>query len=150
MDFCFDLCPIAGESREMTTLEKSRQTFVELTHYPQSILLSVPILIILNGVSTDGRYIGGTFMIFVLSMSTIGLIMLPKVLAFYGIYGSKTAKRGARGNPVKVSGLAASSNQDPNANALREQISSNQDSRRLDEEEKAPEERLTGSSGVEP
>jgi hypothetical protein len=40
-------------------------------------------------------------------MSTVTLIMLPKVLAFYGIYGGDTARRGARSG-THVSGIQES------------------------------------------
>jgi hypothetical protein len=65
-------------------------------------------------------------------MSTVLLIMLPKVLAFYGIYGGNTVKRGARGNQVKVSGIPTS-NEDPRTTGLQDQISSHPESRVDDE-----------------
>ena len=94
---------------------------------PKTAILAVPIIIILDGVSTSGRYLGFSIMLFIFSKSTVSLIMLPKVLSFYGIYGGDTVKRGARTGQVKVSGVPSSG--DPRTDALRQNISSNHESR---------------------
>lgn len=47
--------------------------------------IGVPHLTILNDVSTDGRYIGADLVVWTVSMSTMGLIILPKVLTVHRI-----------------------------------------------------------------
>ena len=67
-------------------------------------MIVVPLIGLLGTVSTNGIYIGLTLVIWIFSTSNLVLIMLQKVLAFYEIYGGKTARRGARGG-TRVTGL---------------------------------------------
>jgi hypothetical protein len=73
----------------------------------QTIAVSVPLIVILSGISTNGRYIGFSLIFWTFPMSTIILIMLPKVLSFYNIANDSASSRGGRGSPggIKVSGV---------------------------------------------
>lgn len=72
----------------------------------QALLVGIPLVSILRTVSTDGRYIGLVLLIAIFSLSSVIMIMLPKVLAFYNIYGGQTARRGAR-QGVRVTGTSS-------------------------------------------
>lgn len=75
------------------------------------VVVAVPVIFILRDVSTDGRYLGFMFLLWIFPMSTLLFIFLPKYLAYrnYKPGGQgKTAKRGQR-NGVVVSGSVASS-----------------------------------------
>jgi 7 transmembrane sweet-taste receptor of 3 GCPR len=49
------------------------------------IIFAVPVIVILRGVSTDGKYLGMVIIVWSLPMSTLGLIMVPKYLAYWRI-----------------------------------------------------------------
>jgi len=74
------------------------------------ILFAAPMFALLREVSTDGRYLGYVFLMWTFPMSTLALIIGPKVVAF------RRAQRGApnrlpkRGHAsgVRVSGLTTS------------------------------------------
>jgi hypothetical protein len=72
----------------------------------QTSIVAIPLFFILRDLSTDGRHIGLVLLVWVFSVSTVLLIMLPKILAVYGIYGGKARAqtRGSIGN-VRISGL---------------------------------------------
>ena len=77
------------------------------------LLVAVPTVIILRGVSADGRYLGITFILWVLPMSTLILIMTPKVLAHRRMINGhleSRPKRGEKLGTVKVSGLTPTLN----------------------------------------
>ena len=71
---------------------------------------------ILQDVSTNGKYIGFTMMIWVIPMSTITLIILPKVFSFYRQTnaGSVDSQRAAS---THQSGVQVSSVNVPNTNS---------------------------------
>ena len=73
------------------------------------MLVSVPVISILRDSSTDGRYIGFAVMLWVFPMSTLVLIMVPKVLAFYRGPEEHKRKRGEL-KGVQVTGLNMNSN----------------------------------------
>jgi hypothetical protein len=62
---------------------------------------------ILKTVSTDGRYLGMVLLTATFSVSSTVVIMLPKVLALYEIYGGKSALRGTRVG-TQVTGFSTS------------------------------------------
>jgi hypothetical protein len=70
----------------------------------KAMVVGIPLVSVLRTVSTDGRYMGLVLLIWTFSTSAVVLIMLPKVLAFYNIYGSQTARRGAR-HGTRVTGM---------------------------------------------
>mmetsp|Transcript_15169 Transcript_15169/g.26287 ORF Transcript_15169/g.26287 Transcript_15169/m.26287 type:complete len:514 (+) Transcript_15169:1-1542(+) len=74
--------------------------FVQL----QALIVGIPLVAMLKKTSTNGRYVGITLLMWTISTSSVVLIMLPKVLAFYNIYGAKTAQRGAR-HGTRVTGI---------------------------------------------
>lgn len=73
---------------------------------------------ILRTESRDGRYLGMVLLIAMFSMSSIILIMLPKVLAFFEIYGGQTARRGARVG-TRVTGMSTTSSDVATAGSSR-------------------------------
>jgi hypothetical protein len=75
----------------------------------QSLIVGIPLVSILKAVSTDGRYLGLVLLMATFSVSSTVVIMLPKVLAFYEIYGGQTALRGTRVG-TRVTGLSTSEN----------------------------------------
>jgi hypothetical protein len=79
------------------------------------ILVSAPVIAILRDVSTGGRYLGEAFIIWTFSTSTIGLIIVPKVIAKRASDNclKHAPTRGSAGGQVMVSGIKA----DPSAAA---------------------------------
>lgn len=99
------------------------------------MLVAVPTVIILQDVSADGRYLGMTFVLWVYPMSTLLLIMTPKLLAYWratGVWGSeiKVKRRGAEIGSVRVSGLplvtvvGIQNESSPLPSSLRQEVSS--------------------------
>ncbi|CAB9500494.1 Gamma-aminobutyric acid (GABA) B receptor [Seminavis robusta] len=72
----------------------------------QVIVVGIPVVVILQSVSTNGRYIGVTLITWTFPMSTLGLIMVPKMYALrkeqMGV--QKSISRGSS-KGVVVSGL---------------------------------------------
>ena len=64
----------------------------------QTVIVSLPLVVILRDVSTNGRYIGFTLMIWTIPMSTIALIILPKVVSYYKQNNIDTASQGGAGS----------------------------------------------------
>ena len=66
------------------------------------MFVAIPLVIVLRDVSTDGRYIGLLVLLWSMPMSTILLIMLPKVVAHHrGAHGMSQSER-VRGSSVGV------------------------------------------------
>jgi hypothetical protein len=63
---------------------ESKWIFVLMLVQIEVVLVSAPLMIILRDVSTNGRYLGGVLMMWTFPMSTLLLIMIPKVAAHYG------------------------------------------------------------------
>jgi hypothetical protein len=89
--------------------------------------IGVPVVIILRGVSTDGRYLGLIFMMWTFAISPLILIILPKVLAVYKPRDDKKRPRGSREH-VKVTGLESR-----NTRLSSEGVSQDQTSSQLQE-----------------
>ena len=72
------------------------------------MIIAFPVIAILRGVSTDGRYLGTTLMIWSFPTSTLLIIMLPKVIAWRravrGLDSSQQVKRGQHLG-TRVSGI---------------------------------------------
>jgi hypothetical protein len=80
----------------------------------QTLFVSVPLIVILKDVSTNGRYLGSTLLIWTFPMSTITLIMLPKFLAFYKPESATRMGSHLRGTTggVRVSGMNSAASTD--------------------------------------
>ena len=72
---------------------------------------------ILQEVSTNGRYIGLTLIVWTFPMTNMGLIMLPKILAVrrekLGLHGSSTQPRRSGSRINGVPGATSSPNEPP-------------------------------------
>jgi hypothetical protein len=91
---------------------ESKWIFILILLQLEVLIVSVPMVIVLRGVSTTGRYLGFLFMVWIFPMSTILLIMLPKFLAYRranrGVDDRNQKKRGeSRG--IVVSGACSES-----------------------------------------
>jgi 7 transmembrane sweet-taste receptor of 3 GCPR len=90
---------------------ESKWIFIMVAVQLEVILVSIPLIAILRGVSTDGRYMGFAFLIWMFPMSALGFLFIPKIHAhrksLRGDAGVSRSKRGARqsGANVHVSGL---------------------------------------------
>jgi 7 transmembrane sweet-taste receptor of 3 GCPR/Receptor family ligand binding region len=71
------------------------------------LVIGVPLVVILRSVSLSGRYVGFIVLLWVFPMTTLALIMLPKVVAYRrSVLGLESSRmRGSR-ETVRVTGLA--------------------------------------------
>ena len=69
-------------------------------------MVAAPLVVMLQGRTTDGRHLGGTLILWTFPMSTIGLIMLPKMIAVHH-KPTVDADRPSRGatEGVRVTGI---------------------------------------------
>ena len=68
----------------------------------------MPMVFLLGDLSSDGRFLGASLVIWTFPMTTMGLIMLPKMVAVhFPPNGSPRGKRGSSSG-VRVSGLPSS------------------------------------------
>ena len=75
----------------------------------QVIFVGVPMVFILESVSTDGRFLGSSLILWTFPMTTVCLIFLPKIIAVH--FPSKGDRHESRGSPsggIRVSGLTSS------------------------------------------
>ena len=86
--------------------------FVMIAIQCEIILVATPVVVILNDVSTEGRYLLICFMLAGIPLSTLGFIFAPKVLAYYaeqkGVDPTRaSAQSHSRGSSqgVRVSGI---------------------------------------------
>ena len=82
----------------------------------QVIFVAIPLVVVLRDITTDGRYIGLLVLLWSMPMSTILLIMLPKVVAHYkGAQGMSHSER-VRGSSVgvRVTGVPGSTAESAN------------------------------------
>jgi hypothetical protein len=90
---------------------ESRWIFILMLTQLEVAVVAVPVAIILRGVSTNGRYIGLTFMFWTFPVTTLSLIVLPKYIAYRravrGVDTGSHLKRGERAG-TKVTGLSSS------------------------------------------
>jgi len=82
----------------------------------QVILVGVPLMVILDDVSSDGGFIGLFLVIFSFPMSACGLIMIPKIVAVHMPSEERPSQRGATGGRVQVSGIPSSQGMDNSYN----------------------------------
>lgn len=92
---------------------------VYLTNVVQVIVVGVPVIILLQDVSSTGRYIGLSLLVWTFPMSVMGLIMAPKMatLRREKLGGMNSTKRGST-EGIRVTGLNAASGQPPSREAL--------------------------------
>ena len=72
-------------------------------------IVGVPVVAILQRVSTDGRFIGLCLLVFMVAMSNMGLIVLPKMITVWRMHrigsASPPSVRGSREVGTRISGL---------------------------------------------
>jgi len=76
------------------------------------LLVAVPTIVILQDISANGRYLGMTIILWVFPMSTLVLILGPKVFAYYrALNGGQEirSKRGERIGSTRVTGISSTS-----------------------------------------
>lgn len=75
------------------------------------IVVSAPIIVLLRDVSTEGRYVGFVMMLWTFPMSTLCVIMLPKMAAHYrdvkGIVTTNRTRGGGVSGEVRISGISS-------------------------------------------
>jgi hypothetical protein len=106
LDLCLDICSASGKFQRF---EICCASVVACSQWvllpPQTAVVSAPLFVILIDLSTNGRYIGIVLMLFMHTFSAVVLIMLPKVLSYYGVHtGSGNVGRGNRAG-TRISGL---------------------------------------------
>ena len=76
----------------------------------QVILVGLPVIAILQDVSTDGRYIGQTLLVWTIPMTTMSLIILPKMFlvrrAKRGGDADRTSSKRGTSQGTRISGLS--------------------------------------------
>jgi 7 transmembrane sweet-taste receptor of 3 GCPR len=89
---------------------ESKWIFALIILQLQIILFAVPIIALIRDVSTDGRYLGLVVIFWTFPMSTLALIILPKVRAHWVAVHRPQPQKSKRGESVgvKISGLAGS------------------------------------------
>ena len=101
---------------------ESKWIFAMILVQIEVVIVAVPVVFILRDVSTDGRYLGFVFLLWIFPMSTLLLIFLPKFVAYNrAIRGVDTGAQRVRGRPsgLVVTGLpAASIVRPPNASSV--------------------------------
>ena len=79
---------IAWKTKDVASaFAESKWIMTAITTQMQVLIVAVPTLWLLNGQSTNARYIGVTLAVFTFSMSISGLVMVPKYFAFYNPNG---------------------------------------------------------------
>lgn len=88
------------------------------------ILVALPLVYILREVSSNGRYLGVSLILWTLSMTNIGLIIFPKIVALHFPQKSiRTERESSEG--VRVSGLPVSLTPNESQNCYPSQVVSN-------------------------
>jgi len=105
-------CWMAWKTRDVDDANsESWWIFVLVLLQLELCLLGAPFIAILRNLSTDGRYVGFVIILWAFPMSTLVLIMLPKLLAFRQAQRGEgdqqpKRKRGQRANDVPISGMS--------------------------------------------
>ncbi|CAB9516932.1 Gamma-aminobutyric acid (GABA) B receptor [Seminavis robusta] len=127
-------CVMAWKTKDVDdTYSESSWIFNLVIVQLEIIIVAIPLVIILRDVSTDGKYIGHLFLLWSMPMSTLGFIMLPKVVAQYmASHGmsQSTRVRGSGGGGVRVSGMNPEGSRTSNSMANHQRISSSAEGRR--------------------
>jgi hypothetical protein len=82
--------------------------YVLLVIQLEAIIVALPVVSLLRDVSTNARYFGFVVMLWVFPMSTLGVIIAPKVInCLRDVYGCKksSGRRGEQTREVRVSGV---------------------------------------------
>lgn len=104
-------CIMAWKTKDVDeTFTESSWIFILIVDQIQVILVAIPLVVILRGVSTEGRYMGLILLIWTFPASTVTFIMFPKYKAYFdsvrGPHG-RTTRGSAAG--VKISGIPGTS-----------------------------------------
>ena len=105
-------CVMAYKTKDVDeTYTESWWIFILIVVQVEVTLIAVPVIVILNGESTDGRYLGFVFLLWSFPMTTLGLLFIPKMISYRndirGLDTSSKYKRGERKN-IRVTGVVAS------------------------------------------
>ncbi|KAL7566630.1 hypothetical protein ACA910_003465 [Epithemia clementina (nom. ined.)] len=105
-------CIMAYKTKDVDdSYTESWWIFILVVVQIEVILVAVPVIIILNEESTDGKYLGFIFMLWSFPMTTLCLIFVPKMAAYrndiLGLSVGAKYKRGERGQS-RVSGVTVS------------------------------------------
>ncbi|CAB9517308.1 Gamma-aminobutyric acid (GABA) B receptor [Seminavis robusta] len=111
-------CVMAWKTKDVDeTFTESSWIFILIVVQIQVIMVSIPLVVILRGISTEGRYMGLILLIWTFPASTVTFIMYPKYQAYYNDTiavntrnsGVKSSTRGAS-QGVQISGISGVSN----------------------------------------
>lgn len=115
MDFYVGLCSGPGKPSHERDNPQGHGIVVLLIALAKVIVVGLPVVALLQDVSTDGRYIGTALLVWTMPMTTMILIMGPKMLAVRkarrnrnNVQGS-TSKRGSS-EGTRVTGITSPSN----------------------------------------
>ena len=91
---------------------ESKWIFSMIVTQLEVVLIAVPMVFILRDVSTDGRYLGFMFMLWIFPMTTLLMVFLPKYINYRNKKRDSTSRvvRGRRAGGVLVSGTSGTSN----------------------------------------
>lgn len=112
-------CVMAWKTKDVDeTFTESSWIFTLIILQIQVIMVSFPIVVLLRGSSTEGRYMGLVLLMATFPSSTVILIMVPKFVAYFESGSSVTSRssgvrrsRGASSGGVQISGLSGASSQ---------------------------------------
>ena len=94
---------MAWKTRDVdSTYSESKWIFGLIAIHLQILVVSIPVLAILEGRSSNARYMGQVTIFFFYPMTTIGLIIGPKA---YALHLQPKATRGASNGQTRISGL---------------------------------------------
>jgi len=79
---------------------ESSWIFTAISTQMQVIFVSIPVLIILGGGSTNARFMGIGLLVFSWAMSLVILVMIPKFVAFYGFGNHPNNNQGGTASTV--------------------------------------------------
>ena len=100
---------IAWKTKDIdSAYSESSWIFTAILSQLQIVLLSVPVLIILGGQSSNPRYIGQALLIFSYFNSLLFLVMFPKIFAWFKSLNpelQKTHKRGSASGRIRITGV---------------------------------------------
>lgn len=112
-------CVMAWKTKDVDeTFTESSWIFTLIILQIQVIMVSFPIVVLLRGSSTEGRYMGLVLLMATFPSSTVILIMVPKFVAYFQSGTSVTSRssggrrsRGGSSGGVQISGLSGASSQ---------------------------------------
>ena len=81
---------------------ESSWIFTAIFSQLQIVFISIPVVVILKGHSTNGRHVGLCLMLFCYSMSLLCIIMFPKYVAYWKAEHQEQAAHQIRGSTIGV------------------------------------------------